>query len=140
MSRPLTDAADARAISRGSRGDNTSDDVKQVRIEGEQKFDGVFNALKFGFLGPGARRLTIIMDAFVWECAYCGYQLALAAEPEPASRVQQRSGRFLGSSTLPTQWLTFDPKQLLAYYLTDAALAQSLKFFSGQRLPNIENL
>src|SRR5258708_1906672 len=39
---PLTDAADARGHFSRLTGDNTSDDVMQVRIEGQQKFDGDF--------------------------------------------------------------------------------------------------
>jgi len=48
---PLTDAADARGHFARLHGRQHSDVSSKVRIEGEQKFDGVFNALKFGFSG-----------------------------------------------------------------------------------------
>jgi len=129
---PLTDAADARGHFSRLTGDNTSDDVKQVRIEGQQKFDGVFNTLKFGFLGSRREKVDNYYETpFDWECAYCGYQLPLPANLNLLHVFNSGSGQFLGSSTLPTQWLTFNPAQMQAYFLTDAALAHSLPFFSG---------
>jgi len=121
---------------RAAHGRQHLGDVKQVRIEGEQKFDRGIQRVEIGFLGSRREKVDDYYETpFVWECAYCGYQLALPPNLNLLHVFNSGSGRFLGSSTLPTQWLTFDPKQLLAYYLTDAALAQSLKFFSGPRLP-----
>ena len=129
---PLTDAADAMGHFSRLTGTNTSDDVKQVRIEGEQKFDGIFNALKFGFLGSRREKVDDYYETpFNWECAYCGYQLPLPSDLNLLHVFNSGSGRFLGSSSLPTQWLTFNPAQMQSYFLTDAALAHSLPFFSG---------
>jgi TonB-dependent receptor len=121
---PTTDVARARGHFARLAGEDISDDVLQLRVDGTQEFDGTLSALKFGVLASRRKKVT---DAYETPgavfCGYCGYNVTL---PANLTQVFDSGGKtFLGSPNLPTKWLTFDPKALLAYYTTDAAIAQA---------------
>jgi TonB-dependent receptor len=121
---PTTDVARARGHFAQLSGTDISDDIVQLRIDGEQRFDGIFKALKFGVLGSRREKDTAnyVTPGSIF-CGFCGYSVTL---PPNLTQVFDSGGStFLGSTTLPTKWLTFDPNQLLAYYTTPAAIAQS---------------
>jgi iron complex outermembrane receptor protein len=119
-----TDVSTARGHFARLSGDNISDDVVQFKLDGEQRFDGTLKAIRAGVTGSRREKITKAYETPGGIlCGFCGYAVTL-----PANLTQvfnSGGGSFLGSRNLPTQWLSFDPKQLLAYYTTDAAIAQA---------------
>ena len=119
-----TDVSRARGHFARLSGENISDDVVQFKVDGEQRFNGTLTAIKAGVLVSRREKITKAYETPGGIlCGYCGYAVTLP--PNLTQVFTGSSGAFLGSPNLPNQWLTFDPKALLAYYTTDAAIAQA---------------
>lgn len=115
-----TDASDLRGHFGLQSGQDVKDEIYQARLDGSHEFDGIFSKLNYG--GMLSQRTKTIVDVSTPQgilCFYCGYFATV-----PAITSVFNSGNFLGSAGLPTSWLTFDPKQLVDYYASDAAIGQ----------------
>lgn len=117
-----TDTSDLRGHFGFKRGNKVKDTVDQFSIDAITYIkDSSLSSVEYGFLMTEREKTNLYAqtpDSIL--CYYCGYGSTV-----PASIAQEfNAGNFLGESQLASTWLTYDPQDLIEYYISEAAIAQ----------------